>query len=419
MATSRASASRAAVDVTFEELYRGHRADVFRDALRELGNVHDAEDVTQAAFVDAYRAVLRGTQPQSPRAWLLAIAENVRRRKFRTAQRRPRELPLDEDFPLAADLPSEQAEALVDALGELPLEQRRVFVLREIAGLSYDEIAAEVDSSVASVQMLLFRARRSLREQLEPPVVARRRTGLLVPMPGWLASLASKVELAGLTPRVAGATGATALVVLGASVAVPQAPADIPRLAHARAQPAAVAPGRVIATRPGSRPASAGVVASRKARPSIQMRGGKVARGAAQTVTPATGPPGPAVAPAAAAPSATASGPVAAAAGPVAAAVPAQVPARTLPAVLSPRVADVLAQPPLTLPPVPSVSVPSVPVPQLPAAPLPVQVPAPPALPTPAQAVEVATGAVSAAGADALPLPVPALPPPVALPPTP
>src|SRR4029453_13954476 len=104
MGSSRASTARAAVDVTFEELYRGHRADVFRDALRELGNVQDAEDVTQAAFVDAYRAVLRGTQPQSPRAWLLAIAENVRRRRFRTAQRRPRELPLDEDFPLAADL---------------------------------------------------------------------------------------------------------------------------------------------------------------------------------------------------------------------------------------------------------------------------------------------------------------------------
>src|SRR5215203_2109972 len=94
MGPGRGNTARAAVDLTFEELYRGHRADVYRDALRELGSVHDAEDVTQAAFVDAYRAVLRGTRPDSPRAWLLAIAENVRRRRFRAAQVRPRETPL-------------------------------------------------------------------------------------------------------------------------------------------------------------------------------------------------------------------------------------------------------------------------------------------------------------------------------------
>ena len=79
MATSRASAARAAVDLNFEELYRELRADVYRAALRKLGNAQDAEDVTQAAFADAYRAVLRGARPQSPRAWLLAISENVRR----------------------------------------------------------------------------------------------------------------------------------------------------------------------------------------------------------------------------------------------------------------------------------------------------------------------------------------------------
>ena len=88
----------------------------------------------------------------------------MRRRRFRTAQRRPRELPLDEDFPLAAELPHEQAHALAEALAALPPEQRRVFVLRELAGLSYDEIADEVDSTVGAVQMLLFRARRTLRD---------------------------------------------------------------------------------------------------------------------------------------------------------------------------------------------------------------------------------------------------------------
>src|SRR5215213_909263 len=105
MAPRRATEARTELDLDFERLYAGHRGDVFRAALRELGNVHDAEDVTQAAFVDAYRAVLRGTKPQSPRAWLLAISENVRRRRFRTAQRRPREQAFDADFPVSAEIP--------------------------------------------------------------------------------------------------------------------------------------------------------------------------------------------------------------------------------------------------------------------------------------------------------------------------
>ena len=184
----------------------GLRADVYRAALRKLGNAHDAEDVTQAAFADAYRAVLRGARPQSPRAWLLAISENVRRRRFRTAQRRPREELVDDaDFPLAAELPYEQSRALTEALATLPPEQRRVFVLREIVGLSYDEIAEELDSTVGSVQMLLFRARRSLRDVLDPPTVAVRRPVFLPPLPGWVAGLWSRIEIATLTPRAAGA----------------------------------------------------------------------------------------------------------------------------------------------------------------------------------------------------------------------
>jgi DNA-directed RNA polymerase specialized sigma24 family protein len=86
----------------FEGLYRTHRNEVYRAALRKVGDHHEAEDVTQAAFLDAYKAVLRGSKPDLPRAWLLAIAENVRRRRFRTSLRRPREEPLrDESLPSA------------------------------------------------------------------------------------------------------------------------------------------------------------------------------------------------------------------------------------------------------------------------------------------------------------------------------
>ena len=142
MAPRRLSDTRADAERSFEQLYRGHRNDVYRAALRALGNSEDAEDVTQAAFVDAYRAVLRGTRPQAPRAWLLTIAENVRRRRFRTSLRRPREEPLDADAALAAEESHAQASSLLEALATLTTEQREAFLLREITGLSYDEIAA-------------------------------------------------------------------------------------------------------------------------------------------------------------------------------------------------------------------------------------------------------------------------------------
>lgn len=386
MATRRA-ADRAAADLTFEELYRGHHADVYRAALRELGDAHEAEDVTQAAFVDAYRAVLRGTEPQSPRAWLLAISENVRRRRFRTSQRRPREEPLDVDSPVAAEIPYAQARALGEALAELPSEQRRVFVLRELGGLSYDEIAEEVGSTVGAIQMLLFRARRSLREVLDPPVVARRRTGILVPVPGWLTSLFSRVEVATLTPRAAGAVGATILAVAGAGVAVSEAPADRVPLpdAGSRQPAAAVAPSQAAAAQPATRVAAGTVNAPTIAGTAVR------AQPTAATTAPAAAPVPETSAPFLPAPTATQDP---AAPTPTASATPTLVP------VLDPVLEPALEPLPATVDAVETLIEP-VPVPE-------------PLTPV----VELATGAAGAAGAGIPPLPVP-LPPPGALPPLP
>jgi RNA polymerase sigma factor (sigma-70 family) len=206
--------TRADADRSFEQLYEGHREEVYRAALRELGNADDAEDVTQAAFVDAYRAILRGSRPRAPRAWLLAIAENVRRRRFRSALRRPREEPLDVERAAATELVPGHAEAVRRALDTLPPQQREVFLLRELSGLSYGEIAECVGSTTASVQMLLFRARRALRAELDPPVTQRRRS-LGLQLPAWLAQLAGRGDTLVLAPRGAGALGAAVLAVSG------------------------------------------------------------------------------------------------------------------------------------------------------------------------------------------------------------
>ena len=238
--------TRVEADRSFERLYELHRVHVFRAALRALGNVHDAEDVTQTAFVDAYRALLRGSQPESPRAWLLAIAENVRHRRFRLALRRPQEEALDADAAPAPEVSHEQAEALLAALATLSAQQREVFLLREIYGLSYEEISARLESTVAAVQMLLFRARRALRIELDPPPVPRRRTFSLQ-LPGWLAHLAARGDTLtlSLTPRGAGAVGALVIAVGGVSAGVVDSRQTQPpsRSAHEQLQRAPM-PGR-------------------------------------------------------------------------------------------------------------------------------------------------------------------------------
>src|ERR687887_2936406 len=85
-------------DHAFERLYRRHSGDVYRYALAVPRNPSDAEDVTQTTFMNAYRAISRGEHPQSPKNWLIAIAHNACRQRFRQAARRPSEVELNEDI---------------------------------------------------------------------------------------------------------------------------------------------------------------------------------------------------------------------------------------------------------------------------------------------------------------------------------
>jgi RNA polymerase sigma factor (sigma-70 family) len=156
-------------DRAFERLYRQHVGDVYRYTLAVLRNPTDAEDVTQTTFLNAYRAFQRGQRPEKPENWLIAIAHNVCRQRFRQAARRPNEVEFDEDVaeavPLDTDGPS--VDELTRALGHLAFNQRSAIVMRELEGRSYAEIGKALDISVSAVETLLFRARRALREQLE------------------------------------------------------------------------------------------------------------------------------------------------------------------------------------------------------------------------------------------------------------
>jgi RNA polymerase sigma factor (sigma-70 family) len=147
------------VPTEIERLYREHRAGLVRLVERELRDHHEAEDVVQTAFLDAQRALERGTIPRNPSAWLAAIALNTARR-FR--RRRLNATPLEE---YAVQEASEMSEIRA-ALTTLPREQQTAVVYRDVLGFSYGETAQQMGRSVNAVTMLLHRGRRRLRQTL-------------------------------------------------------------------------------------------------------------------------------------------------------------------------------------------------------------------------------------------------------------
>jgi RNA polymerase sigma factor (sigma-70 family) len=151
-----------------DELYREHAAEIFRYAYAVLGNRADAEDVTQTTFVNALRALERGERPHTPKNWLITIAHNLIRQRFRQQQARPREVELDQELPAAeADESGPSLDDLVRSLQRIPATQRQALVLRELEGRSYEEMGRLLEISQSALETLIFRARRSLAEELE------------------------------------------------------------------------------------------------------------------------------------------------------------------------------------------------------------------------------------------------------------
>lgn len=255
-------AREGAAERAFEHLYRCHRRDVYRAVLRDVRNPADAEDVTQTAFLNAYRALRRGDEPERPRAWLLTIAQNVSRRRFRMQAVRPHEVELDPELAVAPEVEGPTATEIREALARLRPSHQEVLVLREIGGLSYAEIAEEMGLSLAAVETLIFRARRALRGELEGRPTAR---ALAL---GWLPELVARalgwLGRRGLAAKAAGVAGAaavaTGVVVQAGTLPLPGGGNEVPR----SDRPASFAPGsandvpaaRAQATREGTAPAT-------------------------------------------------------------------------------------------------------------------------------------------------------------------
>jgi RNA polymerase sigma-70 factor (ECF subfamily) len=159
----------------FEELVIRYQHRVFGVAFRMLGNAAEAEDVAQEAFLRAYRGIAEFRGDSALATWLYAIVSRLalnrlgagERRVIRQGEEALAFVADGQSGPAAAAEQSELQGALHRAIAELPDERRAAIVLRDIEGLSYEEIARALELPVGTVRSRIHRARMDLKAKLE------------------------------------------------------------------------------------------------------------------------------------------------------------------------------------------------------------------------------------------------------------
>jgi RNA polymerase sigma-70 factor, ECF subfamily len=158
-----------------DRFYADHRDGVFRYLRRIVGGTDAAVDLTQEVFLRVSRAGVPDTTEVGQRAWVFKIARNLALNYVRDGHRRPAVTGLPE---LVAPATQELGLALRHAIAALPDLERDVFLLREIAGLRYDEIASACDVPIETVRSRLHQARVTLRASLGSALDVRAQRGV-------------------------------------------------------------------------------------------------------------------------------------------------------------------------------------------------------------------------------------------------
>ena len=143
-------------------LFARYREPVYRFLRRLLRDGAAAEDLTQESFLRAMNGAYQANGHE--RAWIFQIARNLARDHARASTRRPETLPFADAAGPSGD--RTLALALDTALGGLEPDDREVFLLKEVAGLSYAEIAEACGLTPDAVRSRLHRTRLALRKQL-------------------------------------------------------------------------------------------------------------------------------------------------------------------------------------------------------------------------------------------------------------
>jgi RNA polymerase sigma-70 factor (ECF subfamily) len=149
-------------------LFAAHRDRVFRYLSRFVGHGEAARDLTQEVFLRVTRGPVPESDEAGRRAWVFRIARNLALNHVRDDRRHASAAPVDPPHPATQELSA----ALREAMAALPAVDRDVFLLREIAGLSYDEIARACELTPAAIRSRLHRTRQHLRAALAPALRA-------------------------------------------------------------------------------------------------------------------------------------------------------------------------------------------------------------------------------------------------------
>jgi RNA polymerase sigma-70 factor (ECF subfamily) len=164
------------LDREFSDLYRAHLRDVYSYAYYRVGNHHDAEDLTEQTFLQAYRHFERAQRESDGRPlrpWLIRIAHNLAANYHRDRSRRP-QTHLEDAAILSAPHGTEQiveereeVEAVLRGVAGLPEDRREALIMRFATGMDNREIARALGRSEGATKVLIHRAIKQLDERLK------------------------------------------------------------------------------------------------------------------------------------------------------------------------------------------------------------------------------------------------------------
>jgi RNA polymerase sigma-70 factor (ECF subfamily) len=152
----------------FSLIVRAYEVPVFNYVMRLVGDRSLAEDLTQEVFIRVYQGLPKFSLRSKFTTWLFQVTKNRVLDELRANERRPRALVAIDDAPPleVVDAPAEQVEmieALWVAVEGLNTDLKMALLLRDVVGLSYNEIADSLDTTLATVKWRIFKAREEVQ----------------------------------------------------------------------------------------------------------------------------------------------------------------------------------------------------------------------------------------------------------------
>jgi RNA polymerase sigma-70 factor (ECF subfamily) len=154
----------------FSAIVRAYHTPIFNYVLRSVGDREHAEDLTQDVFLRVWRALPKYAFRAKLSTWIFQVAKNVVLDDIRSKKNRLQSVELVPELaPAAPEAPVEQADAiraLWIAVEQLSVDLKTALVLRDVIGLSYNEIAATLDVPLATVKWRIYSARNDVQAAL-------------------------------------------------------------------------------------------------------------------------------------------------------------------------------------------------------------------------------------------------------------